>query len=549
MSTAYKEKELLLSVDQRHDQLLFEINQELRHASEVTHRNVVDRAINSYAKWRATAESKEYQELKAYANQLLYEQTIQNRYVEQVCLMLTGTSRTLCSQSGDGMAAMETSVKGPYRSFEPVGTENRTFNGSYMLTYTEPIIDITNNQELGTLTMWLNMSKLWKSLSIMHPSLSYVLTASNKTVIFRSGAYNSTEIQGFERADVRMNTEGKAFHSLKYIDIPGGHTWTSYFEASISKSDSIFPRYRTWVAALFIFVIVLSLGSSYLFSHYVSKPLNMLKALMNRAERGDLRAYWTAKSSVAWMQLGDSYNQMLNRVEDLIKQVKREESLKKEAEMEALHYQLNPHFLYNTLNTIKWVAKIHKTPQISEVVSALVRLLQASLGKKGEFITLREEIGLTRDYMEIQKFRYGDRIQIVTELDELTLGCLVPRMLLQPLVENAIIHGIEPSKGEGIITIRTWLDRDLLFCQVDDNGVGMQVEEGSSGWTAISIGGGTSSGPILRERMSGIGITHIREKIKLYYGPEYKMHIGSKPGEGTTIRMSLPIHHGEEWGK
>ena len=104
---------------------------------------------------------------------------------------------------------------------------------------------------------------------------------------------------------------------------------------------------------------------------------------------------------------------MLNRLEDLIKQVKREESLKKEAEMEALHYQLNPHFLYNTLNTIKWVAKIHKTPQISEVVSALVRLLQASLGKKGEFITLREEIGLTRDYMEIQKFRYGDRIQIV----------------------------------------------------------------------------------------------------------------------------------------
>ena len=184
---------------------------------------------------------------------------------------------------------------------------------------------------------------------------------------------------------------------------------------------------------------------------------------------------------------------MLNRLEDLIKQVKREESLKKEAEMEALHYQLNPHFLYNTLNTIKWVAKIHKTPQISEVVSALVRLLQASLGKKGEFITLRDEIGLTHDYMEIQKFRYGDRIQLEMEVEEMTLGCLVPRMLLQPLVENAIIHGIGPTKREGRITIRTWLDRDLLLCQVEDNGIGIQVEEGSSGWKAMHATGGAQA--------------------------------------------------------
>ena len=267
---------------------------------------------------------------------------------------------------------------------------------------------------------------------------------------------------------------------------------------------------------------------------------------MNRAERGDLRAYWTSRSSNEWTQIGQSYNQMLNRLEDLIKQVKREESLKKEAEMEALHYQLNPHFLYNTLNTIKWVAKIHKTPQISEVVSALVRLLQASLGKKGDFITLRDEIGLTHDYMEIQRFRYGDRIQIETHVDEITLGCLVPRMLLQPLVENAIIHGIGPTKREGTITIRTWLDRDLLFCQVEDNGIGMQVEEGSSGWKAMHATGGAQADRMLKERMSGVGISHIREKIKLIYGPEFKMHISSKPGEGTTIRMFLPIHHGEE---
>ncbi|MNY12578.1 Sensor histidine kinase YehU [compost metagenome] len=307
-----------------------------------------------------------------------------------------------------------------------------------------------------------------------------------------------------------------------------------------------FPYFKTWLIALIVLVLALSFGGLILFIGSVTKPLYVLKALMNRAERGDLRAYWTFKSSNEWTQVGESYNQMLNRLEDLIKQVKREESLKKEAEMEALHYQLNPHFLYNTLNTIKWVAKIHKTPQISEVVSALVRLLQASLGKKGDFITLRDEIRLTHDYMEIQRFRYGDRIGIDMQVDEITLGCLVPRMLLQPLVENAIIHGIGPTKNEGKITIKSWLDRDLLFCQVEDNGVGMQVEEGNSGWNAMQARGGAQAERMLKERMSGVGISHIREKIKLIYGPEYKMHISSKPGEGTTIRMFLPIHQGEE---
>ena len=367
----------------------------------------------------------------------------------------------------------------------------------------------------------------------------------HKRVVYQSGLNTGADFRGVEQEADDVHMDGTVIHSIKHVDMIGGAQWSSYYEAPIPLSSAAFPHYRTWLMLLFSLVVALCLGSSFLFIKYVTKPLYVLKMLMNRAERGDLRAYWTSKSSNEWTQLGESYNQMLNRLEDLIKQVKREESLKKEAEMEALHYQLNPHFLYNTLNTIKWVAKIHKTPQISEVVSALVRLLQASLGKKGEFITLREEIGLTHDYMEIQKFRYGDRIQIVMEVEELTLSCLVPRMLLQPLVENAIIHGIEPTKREGRITIRSWLDRDLLLCQVEDNGVGIQMEEGSSGWKAMHAVGGAQSGK-LRERMSGVGISHIREKIKLYYGPQFKMHIGSKPGEGTTIRMSLPIHQSEE---
>jgi sensor histidine kinase YesM len=184
------------------------------------------------------------------------------------------------------------------------------------------------------------------------------------------------------------------------------------------------------------------------------------------------------------------------------------------------------------------VAKIHKTPQISDAVSALVRLLQASLGKKGDFISLKEEVGLIQDYMAIQSFRYGDTVRIRYEIESLASVCLVPKMILQPLVENALIHGLENSAKDGEITIRAWLDRDMLLCEVQDNGKGMDDPE--------KIMGTQPRGTSAKERMSGIGLSNIREKIKLYYGSDYKMHVFSKPNFGTTVRLSLPIHRNEE---
>src|SRR5690606_9119714 len=166
-------------------------------------------------------------------------------------------------------------------------------------------------------------------------------------------------------------------------------------------ADSSLTNVKNVLIGLFVLLAIVSFLSSYFFARHVTKPLHNLRTLMKRAEHGDLKAKWMVEGIDELNDLEQSYNQMHNRVEDLIKQVKIEEALKKDAEMEALQYQLNPHFLYNTLNTIKWVAKIHKTPQISDVISALVRLLQASLGKKGDFITIREETMLIQDYMHI----------------------------------------------------------------------------------------------------------------------------------------------------
>jgi sensor histidine kinase YesM len=153
--------------------------------------------------------------------------------------------------------------------------------------------------------------------------------------------------------------------------------------------------------------------------------------------------------------------------------------------------------------------------------------------------------------MAIQFFRYGDEIEVLFELDDFARMCLVPRMILQPLVENAIIHGIKPSKGKGTITIKAWVDRDLLFCEVTDNGIGMQAHllnfEGEAGFEKKAARAFPARPGGMKERMSGIGLRHIREKIRLYYGADYKMHIFSKEKQGTTVRISLPIHQIEEY--
>lgn len=313
-----------------------------------------------------------------------------------------------------------------------------------------------------------------------------------------------------------------------------GEIWTSVTRWDLYEPADFQRHLLIGAVVSGMLLVLFAAGTTIVFHFVVSRPLFALRKLMKRAESGDLKAYWTMSATGEIGQLGDSYNQMLNRLEDLIKQVKVEEALKKEKEIEALHYQLNPHFLYNTLNTIKWVAKIHKTPQIADAVSALVRLLQASLGKKGDFLPLREELMLVRDYMAIQHFRYGDGIELVTDVEPVTDMCLVPKLILQPLVENAIIHGLHEKEGDRTITIRTRLDRDLLVIQVEDNGIGMEdlPADGQPGGLR----------PEAMERMSGIGLRHIREKLRLYYGPDYPMRIFSKPGEGTRVRLALPIH-------
>lgn len=396
------------------------------------------------------------------------------------------------------------------------------------------LIHSYSNLIKGYIVIVVNIGGVMDDYHRVQPNIVHSITDSNGMVLFRFGrALSKVNSRGDEFSAAVIDEKNGWRTSERDIRI-GRDTWNSYFSIPDPAHGTFGLLLRKPLMIYVALLLLLTGMSTLLYSGLFLKPLHNLRILMKRAERGDLKAYWTARSVEEINDLGESYNQMLNRLEELIKQVKLEESLKKEAEIAALQYQLNPHFLYNTLNTIKWVAKLHKTPQIGEVVSALVRLLQASLGKKGDFLTIREEIALIQDYMDIQRFRYGDQVELQFEIETVASLCLVPRMILQPLVENALIHGLEPQKHGGMIMIRAFLDRDMLICEVEDDGVGMAHLRENKG-----IGG-------VKEKMSGIGLQHIRDKIKLYYGHDYKMHVFPRKPSGTRIRLSLPIHRNEE---
>ncbi|MFD0681699.1 MULTISPECIES: sensor histidine kinase [unclassified Paenibacillus] len=549
-SSNQAKREVSSHVLQLHEQAMQRLQQTFNGLDYMVKTVSNDYAVQRLVEGRVLQGSADERGLREYADFLIREQTANLPYLAEMCITFDSMSYSICTKSQKGAALLDQprpSMKKNERSLAPLAKGEGQRSG-YNVVYTVPLSDQTYVVK-GSVQLMIELDRVMKDIYGNMPLLVNELTDSTGERI-----YARTTADRLRTVDLRIETlsqEGTAVIPLQWrddtyilqkrLELPGA-IWFSQIIVPQSLEGEPAIGFSQTLLLMLLLLLFVGIVSAFLFRHYFVKPLQLLRKLMNRAELGDFQAYWVRHSSREWNELGESYNQMLNRLEELIKQVKREESLKKEAEMEALQYQLNPHFLYNTLNTIKWVAKMHHTPQIAEVVTSLVRLLQASLGKKGDFITVREEMELIRDYMDIQAFRYGDKIRLESEVDPLAKGCLVPRMILQPLIENAIIHGLEPGRQEGWIRIRIWLEmeRELLYCQVEDNGVGMVVEE----YGEMTGSGGSGGG--MRERMSGIGLRHIREKIKLYYGNGYTMHITGKPRQGTTIRLTMPVHQSEE---
>ncbi|WP_274362566.1 cache domain-containing sensor histidine kinase [Paenibacillus thermotolerans] len=263
----------------------------------------------------------------------------------------------------------------------------------------------------------------------------------------------------------------------------------------------------------------------------IARPLVHLNRLMRRGASGDLTVRSRFPGSNEIGQLGRSFDRMIEQIRLLIIQKETEEAEKKKAEIRALRYQINPHFLYNTLNTIRHLARFRRHDDVNRSITNLIPLLEASIERGGTFVSLGEEFDLLENYMVIQRYRYLDRpLSLAIDCPEELRAVVIPRMLLQPIVENAIFHGIAPKDGAGSITVTARKDGGDIHIQIADDGIGIEEER------AARLIEQSRSQP---RGMTKIGLFHVHQTLQLFYGASYGLTVASRYGEGTTVTLRL----------
>ena len=314
--------------------------------------------------------------------------------------------------------------------------------------------------------------------------------------------------------------------------------YTGWRTVGVFSMDEVMSSVNTIVYILFTCVIislVLVVIVSFKFSRTLTNPIFKLKRLMKQAESGDLTVRFNFEHNDEIGELGQSFNHMIARIDQLIQMVYVEQENKRTAEMKSLQEQIKPHFLYNTLDTISWMARDYDAEDIVRLVDALTNMFRIGLSHGKDIITVKEEITHVSNYLYIQKIRYKDKLNYVIHVDESLYAIEVPKLILQPLVENAIYHGVKAKRGGGTITITGVPEGENLVFTVQDNGAGMPQEK------VEELNRRMSERSVLDEKKS-FGLFYIRERIQLCYGKGYGVHVESTLGEGTRVTITLPLY-------
>ena len=283
-----------------------------------------------------------------------------------------------------------------------------------------------------------------------------------------------------------------------------------------------------FIAGLVVFLLLII--NSFI-SSKITDPIKVLEESVNEIESGNLETRVYVGGSYEIRHLGTSIQTMAERIRKLMDDIVKEHESKRKTEFDVLQAQINPHFLYNTLDIIVWMIENEKQADAVRVVTALARFFRISLSKGKSIISVRDELEHVRNYLMIQHMRFKNRFSYEIEADDEVLDLACPKLILQPLVENAIYHGMEFMDGDGEIRIRAWKEGEDLYIRVSDNGLGMTQEQ------VDRILSDTDHVP--SKSGSGIGVRNVNERIRLYFGTAYGLTVESELDVGTAVTVHL----------
>ncbi|MCR2804398.1 sensor histidine kinase [Paenibacillus soyae] len=404
------------------------------------------------------------------------------------------------------------------------------------------IYDMENGDLIGVMTISIPIDFINKlNDRLQEDSRSaYTIVDSNGLVLFN----NNYEQIGKMFAEVLSIEDGPSPGTARQVISSEGkdyllistpfedHDWVAYLYMPVRElavEGYLFKRNLIVIAAvLLLFAIT---GSFYL-SNHITKPIKRLMSNMLLVEKGRFENLPEVKSNDEIGLLASRFEQMSGELKILVERIYQEQQEKSEAEIKALQAQINPHFLYNTLNSVKWIASMQRSDKIVQMTEALISLLRYATSNESRLVPIREELEQINHYITIQKVRYFNKIDVVYDIDESLLEHRILKLTVQPIVENAIFHGVADMDGEGVITITVYESGEEAICiAVSDNGQGMNEEAAANLQEQLS-GNGSLTG--------GIGVRNVHYRIKKVFGSPFGISFNSKPKQGSTFVITIP---------
>lgn len=412
----------------------------------------------------------------------------------------------------------------------PFNYENPDYEKKTNITYFSRYLDKENYSLLGYLMINIKKKNLFTNIDDYCNGVfdSTFIVDQNGNLIYKIGNID------YDKAMLeKVNNDTLKIKNEKYMEfnnvIEAYPEWRVIGLISLDSLNKNLNAIKVLIYCIGIFSIAVVIFISHITSRKITDPIYDITKAMNKFENGEWPDKLEAKTEDELKYLIISFNNMIHNMKNLVEQIYKEEEENKKLEVESmktqldlLQSQINPHFIHNTLNTINYLAIKNNQGEIREIIQSFNSLLRQSISTNKKLITLKEELTCTQNYLKIQKYRYGDIVKLVCNIPEELCDYLVPKLILQPLVENSLYHGIVPKGYAGTIRIDILPQKDVISIRIIDDGVGISKKKAE------------------HKGFNGISLENISERLILYFGSEYVLKVYSKIGIGTCIEFNIP---------
>lgn len=415
-----------------------------------------------------------------------------------------------------------------------------TVGDSYM-TVGFPIKDKANGQLSGVMLIDFE-SKLLPGLvysNLVKKGFMYIVNENNEVLYQSSDSWNIAEFPNLEqtervefeyhRANI-LSPEGKKFIAIfKTSSVTG---WKVVGVISREELTRESQGIGLFILGVWIVIGLLAILAAWTLAGSVTKPINKMMMLMRRVEEGDLTVSMNVKYKDEIGMLGRSFNRMLLKISHWVEGGVQEQQALRKAELKALQVQINSHFLYNTLESIIWMARVQRYGEVIVMVSALTKLFRISISRGQDIISIQEEMEHIKSYLTIMHLRYKSKLSYEIDVDPALNSYKTLKLLLQPIVENAIYHGVKLKKEKGIIRITVMEEQNSIVFRVEDSGKGMLPETLEALIHTLEKSEG--------KQLDSYGVRNVSERIKIFFGMDYGLTYWSEYEVGTTVEIRIP---------